>query len=88
MLLKSFRHILNSRDLYTQIGELSNHDRIFWLEIHTRTAILLLDTWDVVETVLCIDAPEGHVPEDLEEVHNLSTKDVLSYSWRALAEAR
>jgi hypothetical protein len=88
MLLKHNRHILNSPGIYVQIEEMSDEDRTIWLEIHRRTSLALLGTWEVVKTVLCIDAPEGHVPEDLEDVHDLTTKDVLSYSWRALAEAR
>ena len=31
---------------------------------------------------------EGHVPEDMEEEPDLTTKDILSYSWRGLKEAR
>ncbi|KAJ4298165.1 hypothetical protein N0V90_006064 [Kalmusia sp. IMI 367209] len=43
--------------------------------------------WSCVRDVLCVDAPEGHVPEDLEEEASLDTKEILSYSWRALKEA-
>jgi len=50
---------------------------------------LLLDVWEGVKTALCNDAPEGYVPEDVEEVDEVATtKDILSYSWRALKEAR
>jgi hypothetical protein len=44
--------------------------------------------WSCVKNTLCADAPEGHVPEDLEEEMSLDTKEILSYSWRALKEAR
>lgn len=44
-------------------------------------------TWSCVRDTLCNDAPEGFVPEDVDEEDDLSTKDVLSYSWRALREA-
>ena len=38
--------------------------------------------------MLCSDAPEGHVLEELEDELEINTKDILSYSWRALKEAR
>jgi hypothetical protein len=44
--------------------------------------------WDTVRAVLCDDSPEGHLPEDLEEVDGLDTKDLLSYSFRAIHESR
>jgi hypothetical protein len=37
---------------------------------------------------LCADAPEGHVPEEMEEETSVDTKEILSYSWRGLKEAR
>lgn len=45
-------------------------------------------TWNVVKDILSADAPEGHVPEDMEEEMSLDTKEILSYSWRGLKEAR
>lgn len=44
--------------------------------------------WKIVRPVLCIDTPEGHLPEELEEVEGLDTKDLLSYSFRAVHESR
>lgn len=44
--------------------------------------------WDTVRAVLCDDSPEGHLPEELEEVDGLDTKDLLSYSFRAIHESR
>jgi len=41
-----------------------------------------------VKDVLCNDSPEGHLPEDLEDVNSIDTKDVLSYSFRAIHESR
>jgi hypothetical protein len=82
------RHILNSPDLYAQISELPDSYRMIWSDIHVKICVMLVEVWDIVQFVLCNDAPEGHVPQELEDVHSLSTKDVLSYSWRALAETR
>ncbi|KPM36837.1 hypothetical protein AK830_g9727 [Neonectria ditissima] len=43
--------------------------------------------WVAVRDILCDDSPEGHLPQDLEEVDGLDTKDILSYSFRAIHEA-
>ncbi|KAI1212980.1 putative death-receptor fusion protein-domain-containing protein [Annulohypoxylon truncatum] len=43
--------------------------------------------WRIVRHVLCDDSPEGHLPEELEEVEGLDTKDLLSYSFRAIHES-
>ncbi|EMC99390.1 hypothetical protein BAUCODRAFT_64529, partial [Baudoinia panamericana UAMH 10762] len=47
----------------------------------------LYTIWDVVKPTLCNDAPEGYLPEEMEEAAEISTKDTLSYCWRALKEA-
>lgn len=44
--------------------------------------------WDAVKSILCDDSPEGHLPQDLEDMAGLDTKDVLSYSFRSVHEAR
>jgi hypothetical protein len=44
--------------------------------------------WAVVQDILCDDSPEGHLPDELEDVDGLNTKDVLSYSFRAIHESR
>ncbi|KAH8890911.1 hypothetical protein GQ53DRAFT_841869 [Thozetella sp. PMI_491] len=43
--------------------------------------------WLTVRHVLCDDSPEGHLPEELEEIEGLDTKDLLSYSFRAVHES-
>ncbi|PHH63239.1 hypothetical protein CDD81_6191 [Ophiocordyceps australis] len=43
--------------------------------------------WQAVRQVLCDDSPEGHLPDELEELEGLDTKDVLSYSFRAVHES-
>lgn len=37
--------------------------------------------------VLCDDSPEGHLPEEMEDIEGLDTKDLLSYSFRAIHES-
>jgi hypothetical protein len=44
--------------------------------------------WTVVRDVLCNDSPEGHLPQDLDDINTVDTKDVLSYSFRAVHESR
>lgn len=44
--------------------------------------------WAAVRDILCDDSPEGHLPQELEEVDGLDTKDVLSYSFRSVHESR
>ena len=44
--------------------------------------------WEAVKDVLCNDSPEGHLPEDIDEIDGIDTKDVMSYSFRAVHESR
>lgn len=44
--------------------------------------------WVIVKDVLCNDSPEGLVLEDMEDVNTVDTKDVLSYSFRAVHASR
>lgn len=55
--------------------------------IYHRLYTLFQDVWTCVYGTLCNDAPEGFTPDELEE-EEIGTKDVLSYSWRALKESR
>ncbi|KAG5924019.1 hypothetical protein E4U61_001925 [Claviceps capensis] len=43
--------------------------------------------WRAVRDILCDDSPEGHLPQELEEMDGLDTKDLLSYSFRAVHES-
>ena len=44
--------------------------------------------WSRVRPILCNDAPEGFVFEEVEEDATFGTKDILSWAWRALKEAK
>jgi hypothetical protein len=44
--------------------------------------------WEAVKDILCNDSPEGHLPQDLDGTEIIDTKDVLSYSFRAIHESR
>lgn len=63
-------------------------DRSFLNPILIRISDSFNNTWRTVHYLLCNDAPEGFVPEDMEEEPELTTKDALSYAWRALKESR
>ncbi|KAI1483913.1 putative death-receptor fusion protein-domain-containing protein [Daldinia eschscholtzii] len=56
-------------------------------EIQDRAVTCCQRIWTTVRHVLCDDSPEGHLPEELEEVEGLDTKDLLSYSFRAIHES-
>ncbi|PHH85172.1 hypothetical protein CDD83_799 [Cordyceps sp. RAO-2017] len=43
--------------------------------------------WAAVKDVLCDDSPEGHLPQELEEIEGLDTKGLLSFSFRAVHES-
>lgn len=56
-------------------------------ELQIRIVKLCSRIWDSVSYVLCDDSPEGHLPEELEEIEGLDTKGLLSYSFRAIHES-
>lgn len=56
-------------------------------EIQSRIVGVCTRIWDAVSYVLCDDSPEGHLPEELEEIEGLDTKGLLSYSFRATHES-
>jgi len=57
-------------------------------EIYSRVFKCFKRIWVAVKHVLCDDSPEGHLPEEMEEIEGLDTKDLLSYSFRAVHESR
>ena len=58
-----------------------------WRSVHSRIASVCNRIWREVKPVLCVDSPEGHTDEPIEDFI-VGPKDVLSYSWRALRESR
>lgn len=85
-LFASLRYILGSGDFYAQI--VSSAEFPSWQALHARIITCIEGIWTIVHDVLCNDAPEGHLPEDMAQDSDISTKDALSYSWRALKESR
>ncbi len=59
-----------------------------WVVAHDELIDSFESLWSIVYNVLCADAPEGNVPDEIDDAANLDTREVLSYSWRGLKEAR
>ncbi|KAI1378260.1 putative death-receptor fusion protein-domain-containing protein [Hypoxylon crocopeplum] len=79
----SLRYIWSS----LSITKFSEKDLQTLAEMQTRAIACCSRIWQTVRHVLCDDSPEGHLPEELEEVEGLDTKDLLSYSFRAIHES-
>ncbi|KAK3700566.1 hypothetical protein LTR37_015894 [Vermiconidia calcicola] len=75
-LLASLRYVLTQTQRNVDLGNV----------LH-RLVTCLYGVWEVVKPILCNDAPEGYLPEEPEDTPEISTKDTLSYSWRALKES-
>ncbi|KAA8564146.1 hypothetical protein EYC84_012123 [Monilinia fructicola] len=58
-----------------------------WEELQSRIITSCSSIWDAVKDILCNDSPEGHIPEDVDDDESIDTKDVLSYSFRAIHES-
>ncbi|KAF2002414.1 HEAT repeat protein-like protein [Amniculicola lignicola CBS 123094] len=86
-IIAALRYIIDENDFYSEIESLNSEQRLMWKGLHDRVCGCFEVLWDSVKSVLCADAPEGHVPEDVEDANSLDTKEVLSYSWRGLKEA-
>lgn len=68
--------------------EVEKKNKQTWNELQLRILSNCLSIWGSVKDVLCNDSPEGHLPEDLDDMPTIDTKDVLSYSFRAIHESR
>ena len=86
--LTSIRYIIDSRHFYSAVNSDTFEHRRTWQHFHTYLVNAIHRVWHCVHAVLCNDAPEGYVPEDMETEPDIDTKDILSFSWRALKEAR
>ncbi|KAJ5613334.1 hypothetical protein N7510_006528 [Penicillium lagena] len=64
----------------------AGNDSHVWRSLHDRIIAICDKIWLEVKPVLCIDSPEGHTDEPIEDL-SVGPKDILSYSWRALRES-
>jgi hypothetical protein len=82
----SSRYITEKPDFYKAIS--SNSAALTHLaDIYDRLYIIFVDVWKCVHDTLCNDTPAGLGSDELDG-EGVETKDVLSYSWRALKESR
>jgi Putative death-receptor fusion protein (DUF2428) len=82
------RYIFDRPEFFTTLSSMGEDVQARWCILEDNIVDILTQIWDTVYDVLCNDAPEGHVPDDMEDAISLDTKDILSYCWRALKEAR
>lgn len=82
------RYIVDQDEFYSELDKLDAGSFNELKTIHNQLLDDCITTWIIVEDILSADAPEGHVPEDIDEEVSLDTKEILSYSWRGLKEAR
>jgi hypothetical protein len=83
------RYIINRPDFYSSLIDDSDTGPALWRRLNQRIFKDCEDVWEAVKEVLCIDSPEGHASEEDElDGLDIGTKDTLSFSWRALKEAR
>ncbi|KAJ5039014.1 uncharacterized protein L3040_006686 [Drepanopeziza brunnea f. sp. 'multigermtubi'] len=80
--------VWESVDHLKHFPELANYDSDKQLGfLQQRMVDCCSRIWIAVKGILCNDSPEGHLPQDLEEGNDIDTKDVLSYSFRAVHES-
>ncbi|XPS80567.1 hypothetical protein M3J07_012543 [Ascochyta lentis] len=80
-------YIVDQDGFYPSISKEPTDARHTWVQAHGDIITSFESLWSIVFNVLCADAPEGNVPEEMEEAASLDTREVLSYSWRGLKEA-
>ncbi|KAL4974767.1 putative death-receptor fusion protein-domain-containing protein [Aspergillus desertorum] len=84
--LSALRYIISSPNFHILVSGEGSDSSENWRSIHTRIALLCDRIWEEVKPQLCIDSPEGHAAEPIEDL-KVGPKDILSYSWRALRES-
>lgn len=82
------RYIYDNDQFYQDIRLADSEQFTHWKCIHNEILYSFEELWLCVQESLCADAPEGHVPDEIEEEMGIDTKEILSYSWRGLKEAR
>lgn len=81
-----FRYIVLTPDFHVLISNAETGYEA-WRAVHSRIVAVCDKIWVEVKPVLCIDSPEGHTDEPIDDLA-VGPKDILSYSWRALRESR
>ena len=84
----AIRYVIDQHDFYSNIANAENGTFEEWKRVHRDILASMEPLWAAIYHTLCADAPEGYIPDAMEDQAGLNTKEVLSYSWRALKEAR
>jgi hypothetical protein len=80
-----------ARYIWRVLGKLDNYtseDSVALQQAQRRIFKSCELAWNLVRHVLCDDSPEGLLPEEMEDIEGLDTRDLLSYSFRAIHESR
>jgi hypothetical protein len=81
------RLIIDQYPFYSLVFQTSQLSTEAWRYFHSRILNVCQNIWLEVKSVLCVDSPEGHTDEAMDDL-DVGPKDILSYSWRALRESR
>lgn len=81
-------YIVDQDAFYSSLSIATVKSLAQWKKVHNENLQFIEDFWHCVQHVLCADAPEGLVPDEIERKASFDTKEILSYSWRGLKEAR
>ncbi|KAL1964941.1 hypothetical protein VTN77DRAFT_6294 [Rasamsonia byssochlamydoides] len=84
--VSALRYIVATPDFYLSIADSPEAANTAWRNVHDRIVTICNRIWNEVKPVLCIDSPEGHTDEAMDDLM-VGPKDILSYSWRALRES-
>lgn len=80
---------MGDSDYYKLLASPGEETAHTWRTVHDQIIDSCMKVWDAVKDVLCIDSPEGHADTDVgNDELDIGIKDTLSFSWRALKEAR
>ncbi|KAL5117570.1 hypothetical protein ACEQ8H_004463 [Pleosporales sp. CAS-2024a] len=83
----ALRYILDQEPIYSSLSKLPDEAFSQWKTAHGDLFECITNFWACIQHILCADAPEGLVPDEIEEEASLDTKEILSYSWRGVKEA-
>ncbi|OGM51318.1 HEAT repeat protein [Aspergillus bombycis] len=83
--VSALRYIVLTPDFHVLISNAQTSYQA-WRAVHSRVVAVCDKIWIEVRPVLCIDSPEGHTDEPIDDLA-VGPKDILSYSWRALRES-
>ncbi|KAL1847167.1 hypothetical protein Plec18170_008731 [Paecilomyces lecythidis] len=84
--ISALRYIVATPNFYSQITGTQDTQHASWKAVHENIVSFCDRIWIAVKPVLCVDSPEGHTDEPIEDLV-VGPKDILSYSWRALRES-